>query len=165
MLVSIVLLTIVCLIIIFLLALRSPEQLAQGVRAAGQQFLQALPLVILTFLLLGLLAVLVPREAVARWLSEEAGIRGILLGALAGVVAPGGPVVQTIIASLALKFGAGVGSLVAFLTAGALTHVLLLPLETGMLGWRFVVARLACTLFFPPIAGLLAHVMFRSFVR
>ncbi len=162
---SIIILTCLCLILILIGAFRSPQQLGEGVRTAFAQLLQAFPVVVLTFLLLGLLAVLVPRETVAQWLSENSGIRGILLGTLTGAVAPGGPVVQTIIASLALKWGAGVGCIVAFLTAGALTHALLLPLEAGLLGWRFVAARLACTFFFPPIAGFLAHVLFRSFVR
>jgi uncharacterized membrane protein YraQ (UPF0718 family) len=160
-----IILAVLCGVLVIILMMRSPQQLGEGLRSASTQFLQAFPLVALTFLLLGLLAVLVPRDVFARWLSEEAGVRGIVLGTIAGAVAPGGPVVQAIIASLAMKMGAGIGALVAFLTAGALAHVLLLPLEAGLLGWRFLVARLACTCFFPPIAGLLAHVLFRSFVR
>lgn len=162
---SVIVLSVVCAVLIVVLASRSPEQLTEGFRAASKQFLQAFPVVLLTFLLLGLLAVLVPKEIVARWISEQAGFRGILLGTIAGAIAPGGPVVQAIIASIALKMGAGVGALVAFLTAGALAHILLLPMEIGLLGWRFVVARLACTCFFPPIAGALAHVFFRSLVK
>lgn len=162
---SVIVLGVVCAILIIVLASRSPDQLAEGFRAASKQFLQAFPVVVLTFLLLGLLAVLVPKEAVARWISEQAGLRGIILGTIAGAIAPGGPVVQAIIASIALKMGAGVGALVAFLTAGALAHLLLLPMEIGLLGWRFVVARVACTCFFPPVAGVLAHVFFRSLVK
>jgi uncharacterized membrane protein YraQ (UPF0718 family) len=162
---SIIILSCLCIILIGFLFRRSPAQLSVGLHAAWTQFIQAFPIVVLTFLLLGLLAVIVPREVYAHWLSEKAGWRGILAGTVAGAVAPGGPVIQAIIASMALRFGAGVGCIVAFLTAGALAHVLLLPLELGLMGWRFVAARLACTIFFPPIAGMLAHLLFRGFVR
>ncbi|MCX7625061.1 MAG: permease [Candidatus Sumerlaeaceae bacterium] len=162
---SVIFLGVVCLILTIALASRSPTQLTEGLRSAGKQFLQAFPVVVLTFLLLGLLAVLVPRDVVAKWLSEQAGLRGIVVGTIMGAVAPGGPVVQAIIASVALKMGAGVGALVAFLTAGALAHLLLLPMEIGLLGWRFVVARLACTCFFPPLAGIMAQMFFRNLVR
>jgi hypothetical protein len=53
-----------------------------------------------------------------------------------------------------------VGTIVAFLTAWSLWAVARLPLELGILGWKFAAIRLACTLFFPPIAGLLATAVF-----
>ncbi len=165
MLIPTVVLALCCAVVLTLILWKAPDRLGEGIKAAWMQFLQAFPLVALTFLLLGLLAVLVPREVFARWLSEESGLRGILVGSALGAVAPGGPVIQAIIASLAFKLGAGVGCLVAFLTAGALAHVLLLPLEVGLMGWRFVATRLACTIFFPPIAGTLAHLLFTKFLR
>jgi len=162
---SIIILACVALVLAAIAVRRSPESLGMGVASAWTQFLQAFPIVVLTFIVLGLLAVVVPRDVYVRWLSAEAGWRGIFVGTLAGMAAPGGPVIQTIIASALFKAGAGLGCIVAFLTAGALAHLLLLPLELGLLGWRFVCARLACTLFFPPVAGILAHTLFRTFVR
>jgi hypothetical protein len=61
-----------------------------------------------------------------------------------------------------MRAGAGVGTLVAFLTAWSLWAVARLPMEIGLLGWRFTIARLACTFFFPPIAGWMAHLLFRG---
>jgi uncharacterized membrane protein YraQ (UPF0718 family) len=43
--------------------------------------------------------------------------------------------------------------LVAFLTAWSLWAVARLPMEIGVLGWEFTLIPLACTFFFPPIAG------------
>jgi uncharacterized membrane protein YraQ (UPF0718 family) len=33
-------------------------------------------------------------------------------------------------------------------------------MEVGILGWKFTAIRVACTFFFPPIAGLIAQALF-----
>jgi hypothetical protein len=53
--------------------------------------------------------------------------------------------------------------MVAFVTAWSLWAVSRLPMDIGILGWKFTVVRLACTFFFPPIAGLLAQLFFSGF--
>jgi hypothetical protein len=50
--------------------------------------------------------------------------------------------------------------MVAFMTGWSLWAVSRLPLEIGMMGWQFTAIRLACTFFFPPIAGLIANLFF-----
>jgi len=35
-----------------------------------------------------------------------------------------------------------------------------LPMEVGILGWKFTLIRVASTFFFPPIAGLIAQILF-----
>lgn len=163
--VSVIVLIVVSAVLMMIAGRQSETQLRTGLLAAWQQLAAALPLVILTFVVLGLLNVIVPREFYVRWLSQEAGWRALVVGAAAGAIAPGGPVVQTVIAATLLKSGAGIGCVVSFLTAGALSHLMLLPLEVGLLGWRFVVLRLACTVFFAPVAGALAHHASRMFGR
>ena len=64
-----------------------------------------------------------------------------------------------------LKAGAGVGTMVAFLTAWSLLAFARLPMEVGILGWRFTLVRLACTFLFAPVAGLIGHALFREFGR
>jgi uncharacterized membrane protein YraQ (UPF0718 family) len=92
----------------------------------------------------------------------ESGLRGILIGTVAGGLTPGGPYVSLPIVAGLLKAGAGVGTMVAYLTAWSLWAVGRLPMEFGMLGWRFTLVRLACTFFFPPIAGLIAQIFFSN---
>jgi uncharacterized protein len=99
---------------------------------------------------------------VAAWIGPESGLRGILIGTVAGGFAPGGPYVSLPIVASLLHSGAGVGTLVAFLTGWSLWAVARLPMEIGVLGWKFTAIRLACTFFFPPVAGLLAQVLFRG---
>ena len=64
------------------------------------------------------------------------------------------------IAAGLLRVGASVGTMVAFLTAWSLLAVSRLPLDIAIMGWQFTLIRLACTFFFPPIAGLIANALF-----
>ncbi len=61
-----------------------------------------------------------------------------------------------------MRAGAGVGTLVAFLTGWAPLAVARLPMEFGILGWKLTLIRFASTFFFPPIAGLIAHTLFKG---
>jgi uncharacterized membrane protein YraQ (UPF0718 family) len=107
--------------------------------------------------------VLVPNEFIARWIGQESGLRGIFIGTVAGGVMPGGPYVSLPIAGGLLKSGASIGTVVAFLTGWSLWAIGRLPMEIGILGWKITLIRLACTFFFPPIAGLMANLVFQRF--
>ena len=75
---------------------------------------------------------------------------------------PGGPFVSLPLAAGFLRVGAGVGTMVAFITGWSLLAFSRLPLEIGVLGWKFTLIRLACTFFFAPIAGLIADKLFSN---
>ncbi len=119
-----------------------------------------LPLLLCAFIVAGMVEVLIPKETLAELVGRESGFKGILIGSLAGGLAPGGPFVSLPIALGFLKAGAGVGPFVAFLTGWSLIAVSRLPMEVGILGWKPALVRLACTFFFAPIAGLIAHALF-----
>ena len=131
-----------------------------GLKAAGNILLQIAPLLILAFIVAGMIQLLVPLEAIAEWVGAESGFRGVLIGTAVGSLTPGGPYVTLPIAAGLLRAGAGIGTMVAFMTAWSLIAVSRLPLEVGMLGWKFALVRLACVFFFPPIAGLIANKFF-----
>ncbi|MFH1851229.1 MAG: permease [Candidatus Neomarinimicrobiota bacterium] len=133
-----------------------------GLTSAWKMMLQILPLLVCAFIVAGMIQVLLPKEMLARWIGAESGLRGILVGALAGGLAPGGPYVSLPLVAALLKSGAGIGTLVAFLTGWSLWAVARLPMEVGILGWKFTLIRLVSTLIFPPIAGLIAHFFFSS---
>ena len=124
--------------------------------------LQILPMVIFALIVASLVQILIPQQLISKWIGGESGLRGIILGTLAGGFAPGGPYVSLPIALAILRAGAGIGTMVAFLTGWSLWAVSRLPMEIGMLGWKFVLVRLACTFFFQPIAGMIAHLLFAN---
>jgi len=139
---------------------RGQGQHITGIKSGFNMALQILPLLICAFIIAGMIQVLLPRELVAKWVGAESGIKGILIGTLAGAIAPGGPYVSLPIAAGLLRSGAGVGTMVAFVTGWSLWAVSRLPMEVGIMGWKFTLVRLASTFFFPPIAGFIAQTFF-----
>lgn len=131
-----------------------------GLKIALNMTIEILPLLLAAFIVAGMIQVLLPRDLVARWVGVESGMRGLLVGTIAGGLAPGGPYVSLPIAAGLLKSGAGIGTMVAFLTGWSLWSLNRLPMDIGILGWKLSMIRLVCTFFFPPIAGFLAHTFF-----
>jgi len=139
---------------------RGEGQHVAGLKFALKVVVQIMPLLIFAFIVAGMVEVLLPREALSRWIGAESGFKGILLATLAGGVCPGGPYVSLPIVAGLLRSGASIGVVVAFLTSWSLWAVARLPMEVGILGWRVALIRVASTFFFPPIAGLLAKWVF-----
>ena len=131
-----------------------------GTKAGIKMIVEILPLLFFAFILAGMVQVLLPHEVIARWVGTESGLRGIIVGTLAGSITPGGPYVSMPLAAGLLRAGAGMGTMVAFLTAWSIWAVARLPIEIGVMGWRFTAVRLACSFFFPPLAGFLANFFF-----
>ena len=131
-----------------------------GLKSAGNLLLQIIPLLIFAFIIAGMVQVLIPHEMISRWISTESGFRGLLIGTAVGGFTPGGPYISLPIAAGLLRSGASVGTMVAFMTSWSLLAFSRLPLEIGLLGWKFTLIRLACTFFFPVIAGLIANRLF-----
>ena len=132
----------------------------QGLKVSGNMLIQIVPLLIFAFIVAGMLQSLIPREIISQWVGTESGFRGILIGSVIGGLMPGGPFVTMPIAAGLLRLGAGVGTMVALMTGWSLLGISRMPLEIGVLGWKFMLIRLACTFFFPPIAGLIANTFF-----
>jgi uncharacterized membrane protein YraQ (UPF0718 family) len=128
-----------------------------GLKSAWGMTWQIIPLLIFAFIVAGLVQTLIPKELIARWVGDESGFRGILFGTLAGAITPGGPYVSLPIAAGLLKTGAGIGTMVAYVTAWALLSVARLPLEVGIMGWRFTLIHILSVIIFPPVAGVIAN--------
>jgi len=131
-----------------------------GLESAGNMLIQMIPLLIFAMIIAGMIQVLIPPAMISKWIGAESGFRGLLIGTAIGGIAPGGPFVSLPIAAGLLRAGASVGTMVAFLTGWSLWAISRLPLEFGLLGWKFTLIRLACTFFFPPIAGFIANRLF-----
>ncbi len=134
--------------------------LAAGIQSGGTLLLRVFPLLIAAFLTAGLIQALFSEQAVSRWLGRESGWRGLLLACLGGALIPGGPYVYYPIAGALLNSGAGLGVLVAFVTAKNLWSISRLPVEFALLGAQLTVARFLATLAIPPLLGYLAEALF-----
>ena len=160
MLIPTIVMGVIALILFFIGYQKGGGEHILGLKTAGNLLIQIIPLLIFAFIVAGMVQVLVPHEMISRWVGTESGFRGVLIGTIIGSLAPGGPFISLPIAAGLLRAGASVGTMVAFLTGWSLWAVTRLPLEVGIMGWQFTLIRLACTFFFPPIAGLIANTFF-----
>ena len=87
-----------------------------GMKSAGIMLIEILPLLIFAFIVAGMAQELISHEWISRWIGTESGMRGIFLGSVAGGLCPGGPFVSMPVAAGLLRSGAGVGTMVAFMT-------------------------------------------------
>ena len=152
-------------LILFIIAYYKGEgQHITGLKSAIQIIIDIFPLLIFAFIVAGMVQNLLPHNLISKWIGEESGMRGILIGTLAGGLTPGGPYVSLPLVAGLLKSGASSGTLVAFLTSWSLWAVSRLPMEFGILGWQFTLIRLCSTFFFPPIAGIIANAVSRIII-
>lgn len=147
---------------LFVVAFRRDAGLPLEALGAAGRALRAVGLELaLGFVLVGLIEVLVSKDALAAWLSGSGQGRAIVLGSVAGLVLPGGPYVFfPFLAGLAHK-GAPAGALIALASAKLLVSpARMLAYEAPLLGWRFTLARLLPAILVPPLLGLAGHWIF-----
>ncbi len=160
MLVPTIILGVIAIVLVIIGYTRGGGEHILGLKSAGNILLEIAPLLIFAFIVGGMIQVLIPHEMVSRWVGVESGFRGILIGTVVGGLMPGGPYVSLPVAAGLLRAGAGIGTMVALLTGWSLLAFTRLPMEIGIMGWKFALIRLACTFFFAPIAGLIANRFF-----
>ena len=160
MLIPTIIMGVIAIVLLFIGYQKGGGEHILGLKIGGSLLIQIIPLLICAFVVAGMMQTLIPQEMVAKWVGIESGFRGVLIGTLIGSLTPGGPFISLPIAAGLLRTGASVGTMVAFITAWSLLAVNRLPLEIGIMGWQFTLIRLACTFFFPPIAGLIANTLF-----
>jgi len=132
-----------------------------GLCAAARTLWLNLPIVLLGFVIAGLVQVLVPRELISRWLGAQAGPKGVLMACVVGGLVPGSPyAVFPIVAGL-YRAGAGLGAVVAFVSAWSLWSVSRLPVEMALIDPRVALIRYGITFLVPPAAGLIANALLR----
>jgi len=150
-------LVIISLILLVYAIFRDKSLAIQGVKLAGSTIWNNLALLLASFLIAGLVQVLIPKEMIARWLGNQAGIKGIFIGCVAGGLIPGSPYAVFPIAGGLYQAGAGLGAMVGFISAWSLWSVSRLPVEIALISPKAAFTRYAITFIFPPIAGLAAH--------
>ena len=130
----------------------------EGFSEGGRLLLRFGLIIVVSFLAAGFAELLIPTEWVRENLGSSSGLRGVLLGAGAGILTPAGPFVSMPIAAVLIRSGAGVGVVVAFLSAWSLLALhRFVAWEIPILGWRFAALRYGVCLVLPVGAGLLAR--------
>ena len=138
------------------------DQHIVGMRVSYKMMIEVLPLLLIALVVAGMAQVLAEeyQSFISEWLGPQSGLRGILIGSMLGTLTPGGPVVTVPILAGLLRSGSSVGVAVAYLTGWGLWSLDRLPLEIGLLGWKFTVIRIVSVCLLAPIAGLIAQTLF-----
>jgi uncharacterized membrane protein YraQ (UPF0718 family) len=163
---SVIVMGSVAVVMVIWASLKGPDLLLRGFHASFELLQDVWLPLLLGFCLAGFFNVLVPQELLVKWMGEQAGFQGILLGWLIGLLMPGGPYVVFPIAASLFKQGVSVGPLLAFITAKSLlSPTRLFSWEIPFLGWPFTVARAIPSLLFPPLIGIIGQRLFNLFSR
>jgi len=162
MFIPIIIMGALAIILLFIAYQRGEGQHIAGLQSALTMTIEVLPLLVFAFIVAGMVQVLLPQEIISKWIGDESGLRGIMIGTVTGGFCPGGPYVSLPLAAGIFRSGASLGTMVAFLTGWSLWAVGRLPMEVAILGWKFTLIRLASTFVFPPIAGLIAQTFFAT---
>lgn len=100
--------------------------------------------------------VLLPRDKVARYVSEEAGAKGLAIATTVGALTPGGPMTSFPIVRALREAGTGRGALFAYLTSwSTLGFQRILSWEVPLLGIEFAAIRFVASIPLPFIAGVM----------
>lgn len=141
---------------LFIINIRNKRHL-DGLKAGLFQLFRVLPVILLAFVLAGMIEVIIPGEFISQWLGKEAGYKGILLGTLGGTLLAMGPYASFPIIASVYGAGAGLGTVVSFISGWCLLGLSRIPYELGFLGPRFVFIRLSISVPFCIAAGIIAH--------
>lgn len=118
----------------------------------GRIFIVVVPMAMIAA---GFLVPLVPPEMIAIWLSDGAGLEGILIATMVGWLLAVPPYIMLAIVAVLIDAGAGAASMVALITAWSVFGFhRTLPIELPIMGRYFVTLRLLVTFLMPPLAGL-----------
>jgi uncharacterized membrane protein YraQ (UPF0718 family) len=161
MLVPTIVMAVIAIVFLIYVQFRQPGLVVPSLKNGGILLLQIIPILIFAFVIVGLIPAIVPKEAIAKWVGEGSGMKGILIGSAAGGLIPGPPyAVFPIVAGL-YKQGAGIGAMVAFLTSWSTWQLARIPFVVALMGPKFTIIWIASIIIFIPIAGLIASYLGR----
>lgn len=117
-----------------------------------------LPRVVVALSIAALIWVMLPRDRVSALVGREAGISGLVIATLAGMVTPGGPSSAFSLLAVLGTAGADRGALVAYITAWATLGLQrILVWDVPFMGAEFGILRFLVSLPLPILAGLIAR--------
>lgn len=140
----------------------APDKALHALAVGWRTFLGTLPIIAAVFAALGLFNVWVDKSKVAKALGEGSGIKAVVLASLAGMVLVGPVYVIFPLMKAVREHGARWAVIGAVLAAWAV-KIPMVPMEIGMLGWRFSLARIALVVLAAiPIGYLMEWIMERG---
>lgn len=147
----------VLLVVLLGLAMWQRQDFGPVTKRFIEQFSMLVPRMLCALVAAGFIAQLIPKEAIARLMGDDAGFLAIPVAAAAGLMVPAGPVIAFAIAAVFAKSGASTAALITFVTSWSIfaAHRILIY-ELPLLGASFLRLRVVSAAAVPFLAGLLA---------
>ncbi len=151
------------LVLLVTVYLKSPQSAAKGLNSAIALIVAIAPRMLAAFVIAGLIQAVIPEESIVRWMGKGSGFKGISIGTVIGTLTPGGPMTHFPVVATLFKMGVGIGPLVSYLTAWGLFGLQrIIMWELPFLGPRVVLIRVASSILFPFLAGVLSHLLWEK---
>lgn len=132
----------------------------KGLNIAKKTALQSALMLFVSFIVIGQIQVLVSKELLDEWLRKFSGIKGIIIGAVAGGLFPGGPY---IFYPFILSFkGLPLYILLAAIFGKHLYDFTRISMEVSLISFDVAIIRNILSIPIPIIAGLLAQKFFKD---
>jgi uncharacterized membrane protein YraQ (UPF0718 family) len=147
-------------LMIVLAATKRDGSLSRGLKLSWGTFKRTISLLVVAFLIVGFVEELAPQDIVGTWIGPGSGLRGILIGEVAGALMPGGPYVIFPLIAAIYNAGAGLGPTLAMITSWSSLALLSASFELPFLGWRFTAIRMGLGLVIPVLVGLVGMLLF-----
>ena len=143
--------------------LKGEQRHILGITEASKTLLLVLPTLVGAFLIAGYVRVLMPEDVVRKWLGEESGLKGVVVGYLAGTLTFGGPFISFPIAASLYQAGGSVQTVTTYITSWALWGGGIIFYEFSILGFRLFTIRMVASILFPLLAGIIAAFLTKIF--
>ncbi|GGI95694.1 hypothetical protein GCM10010885_01710 [Alicyclobacillus cellulosilyticus] len=132
-----------------------PSVAREGLEATVEMFIQAVPWIVVSMFAAGLMMQLIQPQAIVHLLGREAGVWGILAGALLGLCGTGSRWAVYPLAAGLLEAQASPGAIFAFLTTWQLVSLPRLPAEVPFLGPHYTIVRAVTSFAMAVLGGIL----------
>ena len=118
-------------------------------------FLDLIMILPAVMIIIGLFSVWIPKEAVVKYMGKTSGIKGIFISIILGMLPTGPLYIAFPMAVALLKKGAKISNIIIFISAWACIKLPQELVEIQFLGIEFTLLRLALTIIFVVIMGII----------
>lgn len=152
--------TIILIVIAFIIG--GTSLVIEGFNVSIQTASQSALMLLVSFIVIGQIQVLITKELLDEWLQKFSGIKGIIIGAFAGGLFPGGPYIYYPFIQSFNNKGLPFYILISFIFGKNLYDFSRIPMEISLISSNIALIRNLITLPIPIIVGLLAHSFYKN---
>lgn len=141
-----------------------PELAHDGVESSLSMLIQAMPWMLVSMFIAGLISQVIDTKVIARFLGPQSGLSGIIIGALFGLMGTGSRWAVYPLAAGLLNAKAAPGAVFSFLTSWQLVSLPRIPAEFPFLGVPYTILRAVVSFIVSIIGGLLLEWISKIFL-